>query len=262
MYYNEYLQRFNFESFIDPKFIISLFICIGIFIFISFIIFHKNSKSFLNSCLSIVGYIIYSFIIITVIDYNFNYKNPQFWFSNLEVGPIPEVITNHIEDKYSDILEMSEDENTENFNYDGFDWSNISLTREADKLINNSEVIKTYNLSDEQIIKLKKIMSDPNPDPKDLSGQPCNSETKNCKWCGKEFSLESRYYSSKQLLSNIVEPVEDPIEVIGLFINLGRVNPILCIESYETGNKYQCIILEDKIFCSLKCEREYGLYNH
>ena len=259
MYYSEYLQGFNFETFINPQFLIPLLVCIGIFIFISFVIFHRSSKSILNNSLNILGYIIYSFIIITVTDYNFNYKNPQFWFSNFESNSIPETIINHIEEKYSDISEMNKDENSENY-YGGFNWGDISITPEADNLIDSAEFILQYNLSDEQIVKLKKIMSDPNPDPQNLSGKPCTSETKECKWCGKEFSLESKYYSSKQLLSNIVKPIEDPIEVIGLFVNLSRVDPILCIESYETGNKYQCIVLEKKDFCSLKCEKEYQIH--
>ncbi|CAI8913839.1 hypothetical protein [Chryseobacterium sp. IT-36CA2] len=260
MYYNDYLKLLNTESLLSPKFIISFFICFVFFSVTSRLIFGKRTDKdyifILNRSLNVVGYVVYSFILITITDYNYNFDKTGFWFSEFELEPIPEIIKQHINEKYSDINELNQKENIE-LTYTGFNWSEISITPEAEKLINTSKVISQYNLNDEQILQLKKILSDPNPDPKDLSGKSCSSETKNCKWCGKEFILESKYYSSKQLLSNIVEPAEDPLQLIGLLINIGYVDPLKCIESYENGNKYQCIVTEDKEFCSLKCEKEF-----
>lgn len=259
MYYNDYLNLFDPESLLSPNFIISFLICFGFFLFLSHLIFGKRSGKdhtsiILNKSLNIVGYIVYSFLLITIIDYNYNFDKTEFWFSEFE--PVPDIMKQHINEKYSDNNESHQENNIES-TYTGFNWSEISITPEAEKFINTSKVISQYNLNDEQILQLKKILSDPNPDPKDLSGKSCSSETKNCKWCGKEFILESKYYSSKQLLSNIVEPAEDPLQLIGLLINIGYVDPVKCIDSYENGNKYQCIVTEDKEFCSLKCEKEF-----
>lgn len=260
MYYNDYLNLFCPESLLSPKFIISFLICFGFFLFLSHLIFRKRSDkdhiSILNRFLNVVGYIIYSFLLITIIDYNYNFDKTGFWFSDFELESVPEIIKQHINENYSDITQTDEKENIKS-TYPSFNWSEINITPEAEKLISNSKVISQYNLNDEQIIQLKKILSDPNPDPENLIGQSCSSETRNCKWCGKEFILESKYYSSKQLLSNIVEPAEDPLQLIGLLINIGYVDPVKCIDSYENGNKYQCIVIEDKEFCSLKCEKEF-----
>ena len=167
------------------------------------------------------------------------------------------------ENQSDDGTEMAEVTNSGTANSSTFSWDDIEITPEAENLINNANLTEKYDgLSPEDLIKLKKIMSDPNSDPLMRNGETCSTGTKECRWCGKEISIDGTINTSKDLLRLVVKPKsDDPLEILASVYGAFTVSPKSCIESYELDDnhnrKYQCIVNGEKEFCSLKCEKEF-----
>jgi hypothetical protein len=60
---------------------------------------------------------------------------------------------------------------------------NYEYTQEAKDIINNSPIIKVLNLDNSTTNTLLTILSDPNPDPENQSGESCYSYSSKCYYC-------------------------------------------------------------------------------
>jgi hypothetical protein len=132
-------------------------------------------------------YFIFSFFIVTVYDYNDRKGILDFRYSQ-----------NVFEENSKEFV-VKEDtklENDQNINIEDlnsfesktFSWDDIVITPEAERLIDNANLTEKYvGLSSEDIIKLKKIMSDPNPDPLSKAENKIEVGSTECKWCEKRL---------------------------------------------------------------------------
>ena len=135
-------------------------------------------------------------------------------------------------------------------------------------------------------------MSDKNPDPKNLDGQYCGTESHPCKYCGKQIQQNTIYITKQERIENMLKDPESNLGIgaislidenwnrdennnafLDLLSSLYNVwtqdmkNEVtgefemLC-NDFETGNKYECIIDGDYLtFCSLKCRDEFELFH-
>lgn len=139
-------------------------------------------------------------------------------------------------------------------------FDEIIVDQEISDQVDNSSLIESLGFSGDEIIKIKKILSDPNPDPENKSGDFCGDTRHKCKWCGSEYYVSSYY-----------EPIQKYINFAMVFDGLSAVTANLqklfggnpagefrdLINSYEKGNKYTCKSESDNGgFCSPKCKEE------
>jgi hypothetical protein len=87
-------------------------------------------------------------------------------------------IINDDEYKYSD--ESSSNQESETYEETN---QNYEYTQEAKDIINNSPIIKVLNLDNNTTNTLLTILSDPNPDPENQSGESCYSYSNKCYYC-------------------------------------------------------------------------------
>ncbi|KNB62259.1 hypothetical protein [Chryseobacterium sp. Hurlbut01] len=268
MKFTHYLQNLDFESIISTTFLLPFFGIIVILKILSVILYSFVAEDDNDEEIPKVtifsnwfSYLIVASTIMIMYDYFDRKEKLNFRFTHTIVidnqnGKLTE---NYIDDG----SETAEVLNSGNVNSSTFSWDDIDITPEAENLINNANLTEKYDgLSSEDLIKLKKIMSDPNPDPMKRDEEKCTMGTKECKWCGKQMNVEGKISTSKSLLRLVVHPkTDDPVEALARLFGVFDVNPKLCIQSYELADnyhqKYQCIVNDVKEFCSLKCEKEF-----
>lgn len=139
-------------------------------------------------------------------------------------------------------------------------FDDIIVDQEISDKIDNSALIESLGLSADEIQKIKKILSDPNPDPENKSGDFCGDTRHKCKWCGSEYYVSS-YYQPIQEYINFTILFDGLSAVTANFQKLFGGNPAgefrELIDSYEEGNKYTCKSESDNGgFCSPKCKEE------
>lgn len=268
MNYLNYLENLDFESMITTSFLLPFFAIMVVIKILSAIIFsflpddYDDDPYQVTVFSNVLLYFIFSFFILTVYDYNdrkgildFRYSQNVFEENSKEF--VVKEDTKLENDQNINIKDLNSIESKT------FSWDDISITPEAERLIDNANLTEKYvGLSSEDIIKLKKIMSDPNPDPLSKAENKIDVGATECKWCGKKIDIKAMIYTSKDLLGIIVKPKsEDPFEMIASVMTVLTVSPQACIESYELSDfnqhKYQFIVTDEKEFCSLKCEKEF-----
>jgi hypothetical protein len=200
---------------------------------------------------------------ITVTDYNRNYHS-KFMLSNFK--PDGDKVLQINEKTPNQPVLTFEKENTENTSDpDYFSWKDIQISDDIDQEVNKSEIIQSLGLTSDELTKLKKILSDPNPDPQNAVGHNCGQSKKKCKWCGKEMSVNI-LITTQDYINNLIKSATISIWVDVQFQGEG-IDPninnelqkvktaiISGINTYD-AIKYTCSSnLED--FCSEKCKYE------
>lgn len=141
----------------------------------------------------------------------------------------------------------------------------IKIKPEIAQKVDDCEIVSTFQFSDELKTKIKKILSDPNPDPESKDGVFCGDYYGRCKWCGKEIAQPALYTSAQTHINNFLF---NPLLALGSIFSYGLTDDRkaefrsefedICNE-FEKGNKYSCELWEaKKEFCSMKCENEYN----
>lgn len=134
----------------------------------------------------------------------------------------------------------------------------ITITSDASKTID--ENFGNYNLQQSDLQTLKKILSDPNPDPENKAGQICETNVKKCKWDNESFEVQTNYITYQA----IIEMLSNPFAQMGLGFTkiLGKDDELknqihqLCIQ-FENGNRYECSEgMSASDYCSEKCKYE------
>ncbi len=163
-------------------------------------------------------------------------------------------------------------------NYDPtVEFDNISISSEISDEVDNTPFIQNLGLSEDLKIKIKKILSDPNPDPENKNQTAASSENFNCKWCSKEYSHATSNYISIQALlreklfdgssiymtwMSVSFDESGNVEVSNeeKFLKYSQLIEKIC-NFYDIGNKYTTYNVDPFEFCSEKCKTDYK-YNH
>lgn len=154
-------------------------------------------------------------------------------------------------EKYRDIDDSKED-------YNKSSNLNISYTQEQSDEIDSA--FGQFNLSDEDMVVLKKIYADPDPDPENKEGLNCGYEIKRCKWCGNEFQVTQGFVTYKSLIEKFTNPITSwAIELGSLFGGFKNTIPPLLhklCNNFRVGIKYDCADTDDDDYCSERCRWE------
>lgn len=139
-------------------------------------------------------------------------------------------------------------------------FDEISINQDISNQVDNSALIESLGLTGDEIIKIKKILSDPNPDPEYKSNEYCGQTQHKCKWCGSEYYVSS-YYKPIQEYINFTLQFDGLSAVTANLQKMFGGNPASefreFINSYERGNKYTCTSESDNGgFCSPRCKEE------
>lgn len=249
MKYFEYLEYFNFESLLNTSFFIVFFGCIIVmkmfFIFIFQKVLSKGGEEYDISVFSnIIYYMVFSFFMVTVYDYNKRYKNSDFRFSNLTVHFETENNVNTIdsigtEEKYLPDVKDNQ----------------VSTIEDKSENISENE-LKRLETDYNYLKTLENMLTNTDQYNESYAGEICGYEDGKCEWCGKIFQLNKIYKSSYLVIG---EEVGFNMAIFGENWNTPLVYK--CVRDYENGIKYQCVVEKEK-FCSPKCEREHQLYNN
>lgn len=202
-------------------------------------------------------------LIITFLDYNKNYHS-GFLLSNFKpYGDKFLQINEKTPNQPVVSFEKEKTENTSDSEY--FSWKDIQISDDIDQEVNKSEIIQSLGLTNDELTKLKKILSDPNPDPQNAVGHNCGQSKKKCKWCGKEMSANI-LITTQDYINNLIKSATISIWVDLQFQAEGidpdinnelqkvKTDIISGINTYD-AIKYTCSSnLED--FCSEKCKYE------
>lgn len=204
-------------------------------------------------------------VFLTIVDYNKNYEFDDFWFSNYHPK------NNNISIKWDkDNLQNFNDKTSETTDngkkpFNDFSWNDIQIDPEVDEGVNNSVVIQAMEFSNDELIKLKRVLSDPNPNSENADGKDCGRTTKGCKWCGKEIS-ENKLKTTQSFIGNSISPFYLSVGV-GLYATYGqkvdlekdlketKMMVLDRINAYDVI-KYTCVPNLDD-FCSARCEYEF-----
>ena len=143
-------------------------------------------------------------------------------------------------------------------------FSNIKIKKEISDEVDSSKVFRIFGLSEDVKTKIKKILSDPNPDPDNKSGTACGEVEKKCKWCSNTFTQNKKTITAQETLklylsgfyelwvgmTQVLMPEEKKTE------ERNRIEQIC--NNFQNGDKYICEVIDNESeFCSLKCENEY-----
>ena len=167
MKFINYLENIDLESLISLTYILPFLGIIIILKIISVIVYSfisDDEESEVTLFSNLLFYTIFSFFAITFYDYNDRSESLNFRFSKTkalakkDISTSPNIPTNKQENfniTPSDEVQLKL-----------FSWDDIDITPEAENLVDNAIKNGRYqDLSSEDILKLKKILSDPNPDP-------------------------------------------------------------------------------------------------
>lgn len=194
--------------------------------------------------------------------YNYNNNSSNNYTSNDFIGG---------SDQSANSNNDSESSNTTPIN----ELENIEIDPTISEEVDNTPFIQNLGLSEDIKIKIKKILSDPNPDPENKNQTAVSSEYFKCKWCSSDFYVATSNYISIQSL--LREKLFDTSIIFETWMTAmadesgkvdsenSRKNYIKLIEYicnfYEVGNKYTTYDVKPSEFCSEKCKTEYK-YNH
>jgi|LauGreDrversion4_2_1035121.scaffolds.fasta_scaffold38422_1 hypothetical protein len=159
-------------------------------------------------------------------------------------------------------------------------FSSIVILPEISEEVDNSPVVKYFQFDNELKTKIKIILSDPNPNSENKSGQYCGDLIGNCKWCRKQIIESKEYSTTKDYLEYILFSsfAKSAIRLAENFDTDGQqrksfLNEIQGLsQEFSNGNKYRCDLpytgqkgnviypyrpksLNE--FCSKKCESEF-----
>ena len=175
------------------------------------------------------------------------------------------LLTNNINsnNKKSSTLNQADVQKTPHETKSDF-FQTISINPEIAKKIDESVIIARFDseVDDDLKTKIKKILSDPNPDPENKSGEICGNDYSNCKYCGKEFPHPKKFQSAKYLINiAITNPITAPffahrISILESTSNKQEFRSYLLeiSDNFQSGNKYTCIVEDENEFCSKKCK--------
>lgn len=268
MEYFKYLLEFNFSSFTKTSFIIRLLVIVVIMKIIEFLIIlisKGTDKEKFRVFNNLIGFTVIGFFMITNQDYNRNYDHEMFRFSTY-TKPINNKITikwdnPKLNEEHTNIESQSPISNSED-NSSGFNWNDIKITDDINQEVDESKIIQSLGLTNDHLIKVKKILSDPNPDPKNIVGDNCGQSTKKCKWCGKEISSNVLITTQKNI-NDLTNPYvlttwgsfqigvgQEPD--IDQYLSEVKTSILAGINNYN-NTKYTCFPnLEN--YCSEKCK--------
>lgn len=174
----------------------------------------------------------------------------------------------------------------------GNPYDRIEINDNVSNFVDNNLLVQKCEFSDDLKVRVKKILSDKNPDPKNRNGRYCGTESHPCKYCGDPITQNTIYITKQDRVEKMLKDPENNLGIgaislidenwnqdknnnafLDLLSSLYNVwtqelkNEVtgefemLC-NDFETGNKYECIIDGDYLtFCSLKCRDEYQLYH-
>ncbi len=270
MDYFDYLSKINFSIINFRDLLIILIAGVVIMKVLdtigSYIITEKEDRH--NFEFSVFGgfftYLFLSCLIVTFLDYNFNYHS-KFRLSDFK--PYGDEVLQINEKSLNQSVAIVEQEKVANpSDPDYFSWNDIQISDDIDQEVNKSEIIQSLGLTSDELTKLKKILSDPNPDPQSAVGHNCGQSTKKCRWCGKEMSANI-LITTQNNLNNLTSPYAfsmwGSLQIgygikpdINNYLHEVKTAIISGINSYD-AIKYTCSAnLED--FCSEKCKYEYS----
>ncbi|HAN37311.1 MAG TPA: hypothetical protein DCQ29_00280, partial [Chitinophagaceae bacterium] len=168
------------------------------------------------------------------------------------------------ENYYSDYKNYSLVDSTNNYESDGEDgnvYEEFQYT-ENDKI---DSLVSSFDLklSKEDINTIKNIYYGNNTDPENKRGSECGVESKNCKWCGKEFYLKKYFYTYNDLAKMMIDDFSANL-VMALVKSFNEesdeIEKILheMCENFRNGERYDCLVEigTNEDFCSRKCQRE------
>ncbi len=144
-------------------------------------------------------------------------------------------------------------------------FNNIQINNDISEYIDTTKFITNLGLDENQKNDLKRILSDPNPDPENKTGTSCGQTERACKWCSNVYYVEGTYTTIYRDVKNYIKP-EDLITAYAAAV-AGSFSPsrvkdelVRCCNLYRSGERYFCNY-DNQEFCSEKCTTEYK-YNH
>lgn len=203
-------------------------------------------------------------VFLTIVDYNKNYEFNNFWFSNYHPQNSNISIKWDKDNLQNSLYKTSETTDNGKKPFNDFNWDNIQIDPEIDEGVNNSEIIQAMKFSNDELTKIKKVLSDPNPNSENADGKDCGRTTKQCKWCGKEMS-ENKLTTTQSLINALTNPFiligSTAKAYYGKEVDLDKdINDMKMIvlkgiNSYDFI-KYTCVPNTDD-FCSARCEYQF-----
>lgn len=146
------------------------------------------------------------------------------------------------------------------------EFEKIPISNEIDQYIESSENVNRLELDEDLKFDIKRILSDPNPDPENISGEICEEYEKKCKWCSDVFYIYGKYSTVYSKVKNLIQP-DDLTNAFFAAIEIayGKDKLKKKLDAYRIlyrlGEKYICDPPEKQEFCSERCKNEYQLYH-
>jgi len=144
-------------------------------------------------------------------------------------------------------------------------FNSISIKKDISEYIDTTKFITNLGLDENKKKDLKRILSDPNPDPENKVGTSCGQTERKCKWCPNSFNVDGTYSTIYNDVKKLIKP-ENIFEAYTAAIAGGfapsqvKDELVRCCNLYRTGERYFCNY-NNQEFCSEKCKTEYK-YNH
>lgn len=204
------------------------------------------------------------FLIFTIVDFNLKSQNGNFLVSTYSPNttstnsPSNNQISNNTEKNY---------DNSSNDSYNNSnDYDNIVIKQDISEEVDKDPIIKAIQFNEETKKVIKKILSDPNPDPENKEGVICDNEYSRCKYCSKEI-IQAKTFRTFQTSFNTM--FFNPLAELGMtFVSAFgeedrlRKEVVTLCEEFKNGARYSCELDGNpQEFCSLKCKDEYNLFH-
>lgn len=144
-------------------------------------------------------------------------------------------------------------------------FNNIQIDKEISAYVDTNKYVACLKLDENLKMELKRILSDPNPDPENKSGTSCEQTERKCKWCSNVFYVDGTYTTIYRNVKNYIQP-ENFLTAYAAALAVGfgseQVKDELTAycNSYKNGERY-CNSYSNQEFCSERCMREYKLYH-
>ena len=174
----------------------------------------------------------------------------------------------------------------------GNPYKRIEIDQQVSNYVDNNLLVQRCEFSEELKVQIKKILSDKNPDPKNINGISCGTHSHPCKLCGDPIKQNTIYITKQEKIENTLKDPENNLGIgtismiddnwdqdknnngfLDLLSSLYNIwtqdlkNEIkaefemLCTD-FETGDKYDCVIDGDRLsFCSIRCRNNYEYYD-